>query len=51
MGDATETHSRCRFWPSVYIFATYKGISALAHRQQTQTNLITVNQTWYLVTK
>ena len=29
MGDATETSSsRCCFWQSVYIFGTYKGVSA-----------------------
>ena len=44
MGDATTTGSRCRLRLSVYIFATYKGISALKkyrHRQQTQTDAIT----------
>ena len=41
MGDAAETGRRCRFRPSVYIFATYVGISNLAHRQQTQTDVIT----------
>ena len=28
MSNATETRRRCRFLPSVYIFATYEGISA-----------------------
>ena len=28
MDDATKISSGCRFWLSVYIFATYKGISS-----------------------
>ena len=31
----------CRFWLFVYIFVTYEGISAPAHRQQTRTDAIT----------
>ena len=41
MGDAIGLGRRCRFWLSVYIFATYEGVSAPAHRQQTQTVAIT----------
>ena len=43
MGDAKETGSWCRFGPSVYIFATYEGVSSLGtdgHRRQTQTDAI-----------
>ena len=45
MVDAIGLGGRCHFWPSVYIFATYEGVSALAtegHSQQTQTDVITL---------
>ena len=35
MGDDIGLGRRCRFRQSVYIFATYKGVSAPAHRRQT----------------
>ena len=41
MGDATETSRSCRFQESVYTFATYEGVPATTHRQQTQTDVIT----------
>ena len=44
MGDAVGTGRRSHLRPSVYIFATYKGVSVLGidgHRRQTQTDAIT----------
>ena len=46
-GDDIGFGRSCHFWPSVYIFATYEGVSALAHRQQTQTDGITHHSAYF----
>ncbi len=41
MGDAIGTGRKCSFWLSVYIFATYEGVSAPAFKQHTGSDDIT----------